>query len=87
MAALWGVPGAYPRTTLLEVLVQNEITAAAAGDVEIVALSHVAAGKLLTMLPVGDPSIDAARPLLLYRNRLPPGHRHGGGWRPPGMYR
>ncbi|MDI1435322.1 hypothetical protein [Polyangium sorediatum] len=39
MAALWGVPGADPRTMLLAVLVQGEVTAAAAGDIDVATIA------------------------------------------------
>jgi hypothetical protein len=40
VAALWGIPGADPRRTLLAVLVQGEVTAAAAGDIEAATVAH-----------------------------------------------
>ncbi|TKC98295.1 hypothetical protein [Polyangium fumosum] len=55
MAALWGSPGADPRRTLLAVLVQGEVTAAAAGDLDAAVVAHEAAGRLLAIMPdAGD---------------------------------
>ncbi|TKC97981.1 hypothetical protein [Polyangium fumosum] len=59
MAALWGVPGAA-RRTLLAVLVQGEVTAAAAGDLDAAVVAHEAADQLLGMLPDPDPDDTAA---------------------------
>ncbi|MDC3959827.1 hypothetical protein [Polyangium jinanense] len=61
MAALWGIPGADPRRTLLAVLVQGEVTAAALGDVEAAAVAHDAAERLLALLSDADESMAAAR--------------------------
>ncbi|MDI1445626.1 hypothetical protein [Polyangium sp. 6x1] len=50
VAALWGIPEADPRTTLLAVLVQGEVTAAAAGDVDAATVAHDAATRLFGMM-------------------------------------
>ncbi|MDC0746528.1 hypothetical protein [Polyangium mundeleinium] len=61
MAALWGIPGADPRKTLLAVLVQGEITAAATGDIDAAMVAHDAADRLLTMIADTDVGTEAAR--------------------------
>jgi hypothetical protein len=43
------------------VLIQGEVTAAAAGDVEAAGIACDAVGKLLALIPRGEASIDAAR--------------------------
>jgi hypothetical protein len=60
-AALCTPPGADPRTALLAALIHGEVTAAAAGDVEVANIVHDAATKLLTLISGGDKAIDAAR--------------------------
>jgi len=42
-------------------LVQGEVTAAGAGDVEAAEVAHDAAAKLLTLIPKGDRAPRAAR--------------------------
>ncbi|MDI3291990.1 hypothetical protein [Polyangium sp. 15x6] len=61
MAALWGSPGADPRRTLLAVLIQGEVTAAAAGDLDAAMVAHEAAGRLLAMMPDTGDDMAAAR--------------------------
>ena len=61
MAALCGIPGADPRRTLLAVLVQGEVTAAAAGDIDAATVAHEAADRLLAMIPDTDDTTAAAR--------------------------
>ncbi|MDI1444690.1 hypothetical protein [Polyangium sp. 6x1] len=60
MAALWGIPGADPRRTLLAILVQGEVTAAAAGDIDAATVAHDAANRLLAMFPDTDDDTTAA---------------------------
>ncbi|MDI3284791.1 hypothetical protein [Polyangium sp. 15x6] len=60
-AALWGIPGANLRRTLLAALVQGEVTAAAAGDIDAAVVAHDAAGRLLAMIADSDDSTAAVQ--------------------------